>query len=174
MNAFSSIAREVERLDAPSHLSRVFLGLNPFDAPEAATEPFEEQARMLIEPVVVHHGTEGGIATPQPDVKIAFLDGEIGRTSAAGQRQRKARAVESARLRNPKLPSRRESQLRTRGIKRVSAAGPPRTALGHVIQHRDAHSLGRTSYSGDTGHLSHRLQRLLSRQRAAWSPRIGI
>ena len=174
MNAFSSIAREVERLDAPSHLARVFLGLNPFDAPESTAETFEEQAHMLIEPVVVHHGTEGGIATPQPDVKIAFLDGEIGRTGTAGQRQCKASTVESARLRDPKLPSRRESQPRTRRIKRVSAARPPRTALSHVVQHRDAHRLGGTSYSGDTGHLSHRLQRLLGRQRAARSPRIGI
>ena len=53
----------------------------------------------------IDHGTEGGIATPQPDVKIAFLDGEIGRTGAAGQRQCKASTVESARLRNPKLPA---------------------------------------------------------------------
>ena len=174
MNAFSGIAREVERLDAPSHLSRVFLGLHPLDAPQAATEPFEEESRVLIEPVVVHDGTEGGIATPQPDVKIAFLDGKIGRTGAAGQRQRKASTVESARLRNPKLPSRRESQPRTRSIKRVSAARPPRTALGHVVQHRDAHRLDGASYSRDTGHLSRRRQRLPCRQRAAWSPRIGI
>lgn len=59
---------------------------------------------MLVEPVVVHHGTEGRIAAPQPEMKIAFLDGEIGRTGAAGQRQCKASTVKSASLRGSKLP----------------------------------------------------------------------
>jgi hypothetical protein len=70
--------------------------LGPGEPPAVS---LEEQAHMLVEPVVVHHGAEGCIAAPQPEMKIAFLDGEIGRTSTAGQRQGKASTVKSASLR---------------------------------------------------------------------------
>lgn len=151
VDPFALITGKVEGLDAPGRVARIFAGLVALGTPEAPPEPLEEQARVLVEPVVVDHGPEGRIAASDPKVEIAIPDGEIGGTGTPGQRQGQARAVEGPGLGDPKIPGGIQRKQRSRGVEGPPGPRPTRTALRHGVEDLDPGGCRGTGRAGDPG-----------------------